>query len=297
MNGSDPLSPAQSIVKIEAGIGYPNGDSEVFPVFTGRVYDAELQSDGLVSFRADDLAADVIAADFEQPVNSQSGASTVAEIQRLILEGFEWATFGANDVTDAVVPKLAWDDDRGKALDDLAATLEGRWFTLGDGSFVVRRNAYDDTTPVVTLTDGVGGTLNRAQVSLTADGTFNSIVVLAERLDGDDPIRVVERNLNATSPFYYGGPFGKRVKKIRMQTAAGFADAQRVARAELAAVSALTRQWNMSAVPDYRMEPGDVAAVSWRGVSDVQIIDSITYPLATGDTMTVQGRSSLEAVS
>lgn len=295
--GDDPLSPSHAIAHIEAGISYVDGAEEMFPIFTGRIYAASMDSAGLVGFRADDLAADVLAADFEQPVNSQLGASTVAEAQRLILEGYPWATFGTNDVTDAFVPKLTWDDDRGKALDDLAAVVEGRWFPLGNGDFVIRRYAYEDTTPQLTLTDGPQGTLSGATVALTADGTYNSVVVLAERLDGGAPIRVVERNLNATSPFRYDGPFGRRVKKVRMQTAAGLADAQRVARAQLAAASALTRQWSMSCTADYRIEPGDVAATSWRGVSDVQILDSVTYPLGTGDAMTLQGRSSLEVVS
>ena len=129
----------------------------------------------------------------------------------------------------------SWDDDRGKALDDLATSVEGRWYALGDGSFVVRRYAYEDAPTVVFLQDGPAGTLTSARTKVTADGAYNSVVVLAERLDGGNPIRVVERNLNSLSPYRYGGPFGKRVKKVRMQTASTVADAQRVARSQLAA--------------------------------------------------------------
>lgn len=294
---TDPLSPTHAIVSIEAGVSYPDGLEELFPVFTGRVYAAERGDDGRVVFRADDLAADVLAADFEQPENSQPGASIVAECRRLITDGYENAVFGTDDVDDSTVPRLAWDDDRGRALDDLAAVVEGRWFTLGDGSFVVRRYTYTDLAPVITLTDGDPGTLTSASVSLTADGAANAVVVLSERLDGEEPIRVVERNLNNLSAFRYGGEFGKRVKKVRMQSAATVADAQRVARSQLVASTALSRQWSMSCVPDYRLEPGDVAAVTWRAISDVQILDSITYPLATSAPMTLSGRSSLDVTS
>lgn len=294
---SDPLSPAHAIVSIEAGIAYPSGEEELFPVFTGRVYDAQRGADGEVTFRADDLAADVIAADFERPVNSQPGISTVAEIERLILEAYPNAVFGDHQVTDARVPALSWDDDRGRALDDLATSLEGRWYALGDGAFVVRQYAYPDTTPVIQLTDGPGGTLSRAVTKVTADGAYNSVVVLAERLDGGDPIRVVERNLNPNSPYVYGGDFGVRVKKVRMQTAATVSDAQRVARSQLTAASALTRQWSWSMVPDMTLEPGDVVGVEWRNVKDVQAIDSITYPLSPGGLMTVAGRSSVEVAA
>jgi hypothetical protein len=294
---SDPLSPVHAIVTIEAGIAYPSGEEERFPVFTGRIYDATRGPDGEVTFRADDLAADVIAADFEKPVNSQPGISTVAEIERLILDGYPQAVFGDHQVTDARVPALSWDDDRGRALDDLATTLEGRWYCLGSGAFVVRQYAYPDTTPVVQLTDGPGGLLSRATAKVTADGAYNSIVVSAERLDGGDPIRVVERNVNPLSPYVYDGDFGRRVKKVRMQTAATVSDAQRVARSQLTAASALTRQWSWSMVPDMTLEPADVVGVEWRDVRDVQVIDSITYPLSPDTLMAVSGRSSLDVTA
>lgn len=300
---SDPLSPAHAIATIESGIAYPTGEEERFPVFTGRISSVRRGRDGQVTFRADDLAAEVIAADFEAPVNSQQGLSTVAEIERLITDAYQYATFGSHDVTDSLVPKLTWDDDRGKACDDLAAAVEGRWYALGNGDFVVRRYGYTDSTPVVTLTDntdsdplnGRMGILTSAETEVTADGTYNSVVVLAERLDGGDPIRVNERNRNSLSAYQYGGDFGKRVLKLRMQTASTIADAQRVARSQLEAASALTRQWDLRMTPDMTLEPGDVAGVRWRGVRDVQIIDSITYPLSPKQAMSVSGRSSVTA--
>lgn len=292
---ADPLSPAHAIVTISSGIGYAGGAEEVFPVFTGRVYNVVRGRDGEITFRADDLAAEVIAADFEQPVNSQRGSSTVAEIERLVTAGYPQAVFGTHDVNDAVVPVLSWDDDRGSALDDLAASVEGRWYVLGSGSFVVRRLAYISLVPVLSLTDGADGLLTSATTTVSADGAYNSIVVLAERMDSEEPVRSVERNTNTASPYRYGGPFGIRVKKINAQTANGFADAQRIARSQLEASSALTRQWQMECVPDHRIEPGDVAAVSWRGVNDVQIIDSVTYPLGPTGTMSLSGRSRIDA--
>lgn len=300
---TDPLSPAHAIVTIESGIAYPTGEEERFPVFTGRISSVRRGRNGDVTFRADDLAAEVVAADFETPVNSQLGGSVVAEAERLITEAYPNAVFGDHDVTDATVPRLTWDDDRGKAVDDLAAAVEGRWFALGDGSFVLRRYAYTDTTPVVTLTDGDEsdplngrmGILTSAETEVTADGAYNSVVVLAERLDGGDPIRVIERNINPLSAYVYDGDFGRRVQKIRMQSAAAISDAQRVARSQLEAAGALTRQWSLRLTPDMTLEPNDVIGVRWRGVRDIQIIDSITYPLDARTSMSVSGRSSVSA--
>jgi Domain of unknown function (DUF5047)/Putative phage tail protein len=289
----DPLSPFHAIVQIEAGLGYPDGSREVFPVFTGRVYEARRGADGGVSFRADDLAADVIAADFEAPVNAQPGASTVAEIERLVTDGYEWAEFGDHDVDDARVPVLTWDSDRGKALDDLASAVEGRWYALGNGDFVVRRYAYTDATPVITLEDGPAGTLSTAETTITADGAYNSIVVLVERADSTEPFRIVERNENLLSAARYGGRFGKRVRVVRAQTVPTYAEAQRVARAQLAASSSLLRQWDLTCVPDMSLEPGDVVGLEWRGVRDVGVIDSLAYPLDVGTPMSITTRSAV----
>lgn len=292
---TDPLSPYHAIVEISAGIGYPTGEREVFPVFTGRVYNARRSAAGLVTFRADDLAAEVLAADFEQPVNSQPGRSVIAEMERLIVQAFPWATFGTHDVIDAVVPRLTWDEDPGKALDDLAAVVGGRWFTLGNGDFVFRRYAYDDLTPVVTLTDGPTGLLSSADFEVTADDTYNAVVVTAERADNTDPIRVVDRDDNALSPSLYGGRFGKRVRQVRAQSASTIADAQRLAAAQLNASTALSRQASLVSVPDMTLEPGDVTGIEWRGVRDVHAIDSLSYPLDPVTGMAIATRSAVIA--
>lgn len=290
---TDILSPYHAIVQISAGIAYPSGEEELFPVFTGRVYQATRSETGEVTFRADDLAADVLAADFEQPVNSQRGASIVAEVQRLILGGYEWAVFGDDDVDDSSVPNLSWDDDRGKALDDLASVVGGRWFVLGDGRFVVRRLAYEDTTPLFLIQDGELGTLSTARTTVTADGTYNSVVVLSERPDNSAPVRVTEQDLDPSSPSYYNGLFGKRVLRIRSQESLAFFEAQRVARSQLAASVALQRQWSVTCTPDMTLEPGDVGEFLSRGVRDVQVLDSVTYPLSPQTTMTLSGRSTV----
>lgn len=302
---TDPLSPYHAIVEISAGLGYPTGEREVFPVFTGRVYAASRGADGLVTFRADDLAADVIAAGFEQPFNSQYGASTVDEIRRIILDAAPYSTFGPDDVIDAVVPKLTWDEDRGKALDDLAAVVEARWFALGNGSFVVRRYAYTDLSPVWNMRDGELDDsltpsptaplpiLTSATMTVTADDAYNSVVVVSERTDGGVPVRAVARNENSLSPAQYGGRFGKRVRQVRAQTAMAMADVQRMAIAQLDASTALSRQWNIQCVPDMTLEPGDVGVIQSRGVQDVGVIDSITYPLGADQPMSIGTRSAI----
>lgn len=292
---TDLLSPYRAIVQISTGIGYPNGSREIFPVFTGRVYEASQDPDGTVTFRGDDLAADVCAFYFEQPNVSQSGpgTSTLSEIRRLIQQAYQPATFGTNDSDDATVPILAWDDDRGQAVDDLASSLHSRWYALGNGDFVVRRYPYVASAPVLSITDGPAGAISQASRTITRDGTTNSVTVVTERLDGSNPVTATVRDNNPTSPTYFGGLFGKVTQVIRIQTPVDAVLAEALARRQLVASLSLGEQWSVSMVPDATLEPGDTVSLSYRGASSDQVIDSISYPLTTDGTMALQTRSSI----
>jgi len=303
---TDPLSPYQSVLHVSTGIGYPDGSFDVFPVFTGRVMEASRGAEGDVAIRCDDLAADVVAFRFEQPTISSAGASTVAQIQAFILQALPQATFGTNDVTDQAVPKLAWDDDRGKALDQLAVALQGRWYTLGNGDFVVRRYPYATSPALAFYLDGqpsvtlvpltYNGVVSAATRTITRDGTANSITVVSDRLDGSGSIRYTERDTSGTSPTRFSGLYGKVSQILRPQTPVNNASAQALARQQLSSSRALTEQWSASIVPDATLEPGDTISLSYRGQSAAQVIDTITYPLTTGSLMTLGMRAQVDPI-
>lgn len=292
----DPFSPYLSVVHIESGIRLGDGTPIGFPVFTGRVYAAELTEDGQAVFRADDLAADVVAARFEQPVASSRSlqATQVTEIERLILDAVPQATFGTHDAAAGPVPQLVWDEDRGKALDDLAESMGSRWYALGDGSFVVRQFVYEPAAPVQTFADGPGGLMSAARIVRTRDGSANSVVVVSERLDGTDPVRVVARDTRLASPTRYGGKFGKVVQTIKMQTPQTQNEATVLARTQLTAAVALTEQWSSRVVPDHRIEPGDTVRLGYRGRTADQVLDGVTYPLGVNETMTLLSRGTVQ---
>lgn len=278
---TDPFSPYAAVVRIRAGIAFGDNSEETFPIFTGRVYDADLGEDGQVTFRADDLAADVLAHRFEQPETSSRSlfATHWSEIQRIIRQTLPGAAFGPLTVEDQRVPRLVWDEDKGKALDDLAEALGCRWFAMGDGTFVIRPFDYAPGAPVASFLDGPGGLMSRARIKRTRDGSANSIVVVAERLDGSAPVRVVQRDVIVGSPTRFGGLFGRVVQVIKMQTPLSQPEARTLARTQLAASVALTEQWSSTVVPDHSLEPGDTVRKRYRGRMADQIIDGMTYPL------------------
>lgn len=289
-----PLTPYQTVAQIRAGIRYGDGSRELFPIITGRVGDVTRNSDGSVTAQIDDLAADVIGVRFEQPRNSEN-VTVLSQIRRLISEALPAATFGTDDVADAQTPKLTWDEDRGKALDDLANALGGRWYALGNGDFVVRALPYDVGAVLQTVRDGPGGLLVSGAPTISRrDGTANSVTVIVERFDGGTPFSVTARDNSPTSPTRWGGPFGMVTKVIKVQTPLTIGQAQTYARAELNASVALSSKWSISMVPDYTLEPGDTIRAISRGDNSVQLIDSITYPLGPA-TMGLNTRAYVRA--
>jgi hypothetical protein len=278
---TDPLSPTHAILNISSGIEYPDGSVEIFPVFHGRVQEPTLNPDGSVSISAEDRALDVVGMRFEQPRNHTPG-TVIQMIHELITEAVPGAVFGTDDVADAPVPELTWDEDRGQAVDDLAEALGARWYAQGDGAFVVRAFPYDDGTVVQTLEDGEEGLLSDATLHKSRSGTANSVTVVSERLDGTDPVRVTARNTVPTSSTQYGDTFGRVTQIIKIQTPLTSSEAQRLARAQLNAATALIEQWTLTCTPDHTLEPGDPIRIRSRGRTTVQVIDSIAYPLGTG---------------
>lgn len=285
-----PFSPYQAVVRIRAGVGYGDGTEETFPLITGRVWDVRRSAGGAVTFAVDDLAADVVAARFEAPERA-TALPILGEIRRLITGAVPQAVFGTDTVANAPTPQLVWDEDRGQALDDLAQAVGGRWYALGDGAFVVRPFDYQQDVVAQQFLDGPQGLMSTADVTITRDGTANSVVVVAERMDGTEPVRRIVRDVSPSSPTMYGGRFGRVVQINKIQTPLTVSEAQTLAQTQLAAVGALSEQWTATVVPDYTMEPGDLARLGYRGYSSDQIIDGITYPLVTSNAMTLATRA------
>lgn len=290
---SDPLSPEFAVAHIQAGVQYGDGSVELFPIFTGRIDTASLNTSGVAEFTCFDLAADVVAYRFEQP-RTTSSATTLVEIRNLILEALPQATFGTNEVTDTPTPVLTWDEDRGQALDDLAQSVGGRWYALGDGSFVVRPFSYSPGPIVATYTDGPRGVVTQANISRSRAGAFNAVVVVSERTDGSDPVRVPARVTNPGNPLFFGGKYGKVSQILNVQTPLSGPQAQLLATTQLSASSALREQWTASMVPDMTLEPGDTIELGYRDRTGVQIVDQIVYPLDHKNVMTVTGRAGVE---
>lgn len=293
---TDLLAPERARLQVLTGIQYSTGLQEMFPVFTGRVANVTQGPDGSVLLRGDDLASDVINQRFETPQSTIAGTSTIAEIRRFITQVLPTVQFADEDVDDQPSPQLTWDDDRGRALDNLASSVQGRWYFLGDGRATTRRLPYADSPALLRMADGEpdnngGGLLLTRERSRSRDGAANSVTVISERISDGTSVEVTARDMTATSPTYYNGLYGRVTATLRPQTPLSAAGAGALARETLRATTALGDQWTVDVVPDASLEPGDVYRFEYKGAQTKQVADRIVYPLGTGGRMTLTCRS------
>lgn len=287
------LTPFGNRIKAYRGILYGDGSIISFPVFHGRIEQVQMGRNGQVTVAANDLAADVVDAQFESPQSSNPANTISTEFRRLVLGALADATFGTSDLTGTLIPPLAWQNDRAQALDDMSATVSMLWYPLADGSFVQRLTPWTNPgqTAQVALSDGtgvvsgVGGTISDWTITVSRTGVYNSVVFTSERQDGTAPVYATVRDTSASSPTYYLGNFGRKPLLIQNQAALSQSQCSAAAQNALKAATAITQVWDpVSIIPDASLELGDLIGMTADGASSTQVIVGFTLPLReTGD--------------
>lgn len=287
------LTPFGHRLRAYRGIRYGDGTVVSFPVFYGRIEQVQMLRAGTVSLSANDLAADIVDAQFEAPEMSIPANSITTEFRRLVREALPDAVFGTSDLTGVKIAPLVWQSDRAQALDDMSATVSALWYPLADGSFVQRNVPWTNPglTAQVTLADGTGaapgvnGAISDWTITVSRTSVYNSVVFTSERQDGTAPVYATVRDLAPSSPTYYLGDFGKKPLLIQNQTALSQSQCLSAAQTALKAATAVTQTWDpVSIVPDASLELGDLITMSAEGAASTQVIAGFTLSLLeTGD--------------
>lgn len=273
------LAPFGNRLKAYRGITWGDGSQTVFPVFSGSIDTVTLGRDGSVKLKAQDFAADVLAAGFETPTSSIAGTRLVPQFQALISGGLANAVFGASDSTAGVMPALTWEYDRGKALDDVAAAASMIWYQLPDGSFVMRTVPWTKTGLSASLTVTDADILADWSIVVSRQGVNNAVVYVSER-QGEAPVYAIARDTVLTSPTRYAGPLGKRPRLIKNQVPLSQAQCLAAAQTTLQSAKAVTVQFTSAAiVPDPSLELGDVLQLNADGVTSLQVVAGFVLPL------------------
>lgn len=265
-------------VRISTGVrGLP-----LVPIFTGRVQDVISRDRRSVTVAISDHGDDIVGAAFEKPWVVRKNRSVLNEMINLIHNVDPDFTVDVTDVIDGLTPDVSWSDNRANALDELATAINAVWQSTRTGGFVIYPNPYEQSVPplaVAQLSDGPGGNLTGFEEVRSRSEVYNSITLEVQRADGGPPIRVTVRDNRAASRTRWGGKFGKRNRRISVQTPYSYGEAKRVATRILGQSLALAVSWKLTTPHFPLLDPGDVIAVRYDNRIWAQVIESITYPL------------------
>jgi hypothetical protein len=299
----DLLDPFGSHLVAYRGIRYGDGTVDEFPIFRGAIKQVTPQTGGTATIQAADLANEVVQAGFLGDSQADVGIDMVTEFERLVSGGYPAAVFGTSDTFSNAVPALSYDTDRGAALDALAKAAGAFWYSLADGSFVLRRIPWTTGLRMAPLPMGSGenrdlpgpGTVVSAFPDRSNNGVVNRLVVSGERPDGSQPFFAMVEDDDPNSKTWVGGPYGVKAATIRLTTVDNVATALDAARAAFSRAKARTQAWRINCVPDASIELGDPIGLYWRGRYLVQLVASYSIPLEPNGVMSIDGRDLVDS--
>jgi hypothetical protein len=285
------LTPFGNQIIVRAGVYGYGGLNHLWTVFRGRIADVHVGSDQ-VRVLADDLAAELVNSFLEIPRNSNTGQLVLTEWQDLVREAYPAADFGVSDDLPERMPKMTWSDSRAAAADSIAQAAGAFWYTLGDGSFVLRRIPWTVTqVPLLTWESSVDGVLFDGSYTLSREQVFNKITVVGEAADGSTPVSATVFDNEPTSPTYLYGPFGEKGRRVVSNATTNSGAAFQLAERYLRRGRALTRTWQASIVADAALELGDCVQIDHLDQTDIQVVESFNMPLSGNNVMEVSLRA------
>lgn len=290
---TDLLAPFGNEIRAYRGIRLGDGSTEyTWQVFRGKIYLVDQYSEGSVAIMCLDRASEVVDHEFISPQNSATTNTVLQEFVRLVSDAVPDATFGASGSFSTPVQPLTWSLGRAAALDEMAQSVGAIWYSLANGDFVMRLYPWTQAgTPVVTLTDAPGGTINSWRRTRDRGAIYNVVTVTGERLNGDLPVYATAADINPASPTYINGGFGVRSLLDRLQTAATAGAAAGAAAERLAVSVAPVEAMQLRCVPDASLELGDIVTVNIEGRAATQVVSALSVPLSVGGGMFVSTRS------
>lgn len=277
----DLLAPIGTQIRAYTVLEYTHGVAETVPQ---GVFDIDVQrigyaANGDLKITAPDLWTRILAAKFLTPRAATSGLSHRVHIANLMLEALPAGMAVTDTATStAQVPPQVWENDRSKAILDLAkAAALDVGFDRAGAPFV-RDVPVLSPNVVWTVDAGASGVMYSADRERNRQKTFNIIKVSspANSAGGDlfDPVYVWDNVV--ASPTYAGpgigwgsapplttdaGPFGHRPAFYSSPLVTTSLQALAAGQSILSKVVALNAQLDVDASPNYALDDGDTISV------------------------------------
>lgn len=292
----DILSPIGSELAVGYGIIIPGLGTEYIPLIRGPITSVRrtIPSSGesAMEVTVADRSSRVADYRFEQPTQTISGATTVAEITRLIQQAIPGV--GITDLTGStkVAPVLDMERDRwADGIEKLADSISAEVFADPVGAFVIRTQPDVTNTPVWTVDAGNGGILLSENDDYSREQVYNRVVASGQRVDGTPPVYAVASDTNPNSPTYINGPFGIKTRFYASPLLTTVGQCQSAADTVLARVTGRHMNVSFTTVTNPALDAGDVLRLILGDRNEVHIIDRVEIPLLPGTPQRIQTRA------
>lgn len=216
-------------------------------------------------------------------VNPFQPAGTIADTVRALVEPALPVDLTAAPADRSVPAGISWDEDRLGALFELLDAWAADAHVDADGTLVVE-SAADPTTPVLSLTDGVAGTVVTWAGERTRDGARSLVVARGQDANGGQ----VQGVAYITGPTALGTPFNPLpvpeffFSPLLTTTAQARKAAATIARRRSRSAA---RRVTTTAVPHLGLEAGDLVTLTGAAAGLDQagaVVESISLPVTAG---------------
>lgn len=308
---SDLLSPTGTELRVRSVLRYPSGVTESVPM---GVFDIDSNSigygpGGALHVTASDKWVKVQRAEFLTPRVSDMDTSVPQQIAILLREvlGPDEPVSILADI-DVRVPRLVWEGDRAKVINELAASIGQRVFFDRTGVATIAPVPVGQAGGW-TVDAGARGVLLDADRATDRTKTRNVVVVTSERASGeplfapqvvwdDDPASYTYAGTNPWTGADVG-PFGIVPYRYASPVITTGEDALTAGRTILARVVGLNSQLSLKSVRNHALDAFDAITVTLpperRGLPptiEQHVIDKITHPLTPDGTQGIETRAT-----
>lgn len=296
----DPLTPYGNEIRVMRGIKVPGKADVWWPQGVFGITRPSVSDTGdnlLITLTGEDRARTVQRARLRGEYVIAAGTNYATAIKALIQDGVPFLTNADFTfmVTSRLTPALVYEigDDRWQRAQEMAANIGAELFFDPSGKCVLQPIQASETLP--TTWDFVEGVnLTGAVKELTADATYNVVVVSGESQDPEDgtpkvpPVRGMAEDTDVSSPTWVGGDFGRVVRFFASPFITTQAQADEVAASILTRSLSLTERVVFDALPNPAAEAYDVVYVkaTRTRINARYLLEAFTIPLNVEEAMT-----------
>ena len=267
---------------VERGILFADGTVERVQLGLFRIDTvAWTQLQGQASLTLNDRMAQVQDEQFAtayDPAGLTATAAVVALVQQVFGSSIAYHVL-TDPASEPALADVAYSEDRGQAISDLAASINAEAIFDHLGDFVIQPR--DTVGPVAWTVDaGIEGVLLAATETLDRSTVRNGVSVQGQATADQPPVYSLATYDDPAAPTRRGGPFGKVVLVSESTAVTTQAQADAAAASLLNLRLGMSRTVVLTTVPNPAIEPADLITIDYPdGRTEQQLVNAIQLDL------------------